>query len=166
MVSLRGDSPHSGADVITVFTGPDGGFSFPESFADEVNAVTAATVGYSQQCRGLPGPGNRGRRHLPGARGTGATQRRRHAIRTDHDRGPQTRLVQPTRHRQVQHRDARIRGVSATADHPFGTASPDHQRRRAGEAGNWGVVPMVPSEHVSPEETRAIAAWVLDLGAP
>ena len=31
----------------------------------------------------------------------------------------------------------------------------------AGGAGNWGVVPMVPSEHVSPEEARAIAAWIL-----
>ena len=31
-----------------------------------------------------------------------------------------------------------------------------------GGAGNWGVVPMVPSEHVSTAEARAMAAWILD----
>jgi len=31
-----------------------------------------------------------------------------------------------------------------------------------GGAGNWGVVPMVPNEHVSPDEARAIARWILD----
>jgi cytochrome c len=31
-----------------------------------------------------------------------------------------------------------------------------------GGAGNWGVVPMVPSEHVSAAEARAMAAWILD----
>jgi cytochrome c len=32
-----------------------------------------------------------------------------------------------------------------------------------GGAGNWGVVPMVPNEHVSLEEAREIAAWILSL---
>ena len=32
-----------------------------------------------------------------------------------------------------------------------------------GGAGNWGVVPMVPNEHVSIEEARAISRWILDL---
>jgi cytochrome c len=32
-----------------------------------------------------------------------------------------------------------------------------------GGAGNWGVVPMVPNEHVSLDEARAIAAWILSL---
>jgi cytochrome c len=32
-----------------------------------------------------------------------------------------------------------------------------------GGAGNWGVVPMVPNEHVSLEEARAISRWILDL---
>ena len=31
-----------------------------------------------------------------------------------------------------------------------------------GGAGNWGVVPMVPNEHVTPEEARAIARWILE----
>ena len=35
-----------------------------------------------------------------------------------------------------------------------------------GGAGNWGVVPMVHSEHVTPEEARVIAAWILDLRGP
>lgn len=35
-----------------------------------------------------------------------------------------------------------------------------------GGAGNWGVVPMVPSEHVTSEEARTIAAWILDLQEP
>ena len=32
-----------------------------------------------------------------------------------------------------------------------------------GGAGNWGVVPMVPNEHVSLDEARTIAAWILSL---
>lgn len=32
-----------------------------------------------------------------------------------------------------------------------------------GGAGNWGVVPMVPNEHVSMDEARAIAKWILNL---
>lgn len=32
-----------------------------------------------------------------------------------------------------------------------------------GGAGNWGVVPMVPNDHVTPDEARAIARWILDL---
>lgn len=32
-----------------------------------------------------------------------------------------------------------------------------------GGAGNWGVVPMVPNEHVSLEEARAMVRWILDL---
>ena len=32
-----------------------------------------------------------------------------------------------------------------------------------GGAGNWGVVPMVPNEHVSLEESRAISRWILGL---
>ena len=35
-----------------------------------------------------------------------------------------------------------------------------------GGAGNWAAVPMVPSEHVTPEEARVIAAWILDLQEP
>ena len=33
----------------------------------------------------------------------------------------------------------------------------------AGGAGNWGVVPMVPNEHVTLEEARAISRWILGL---
>ena len=32
-----------------------------------------------------------------------------------------------------------------------------------GGAGNWGLVPMVPNEHVSRDEARAIAKWILNL---
>ncbi len=32
-----------------------------------------------------------------------------------------------------------------------------------GGAGNWGVVPMVPNEHVSFSEARAISEWILSL---
>lgn len=35
-----------------------------------------------------------------------------------------------------------------------------------GGAGNWGVVPMVPSEHVTLEEARKIAIWILDQPYP
>jgi cytochrome c len=34
-----------------------------------------------------------------------------------------------------------------------------------GGGGNWGVVPMVPNEHVTPEEARAMARWILQLEA-
>jgi len=37
------------------------------------------------------------------------------------------------------------------------------QKIIVGGAGNWGVVPMVPNEHVSLEEARAIARWILSL---
>ena len=33
----------------------------------------------------------------------------------------------------------------------------------AGGGGNWGVVPMVPNEQVSPAEARTIARWILNL---
>ena len=32
-----------------------------------------------------------------------------------------------------------------------------------GGGGNWGVVPMVPNEHVSLEEALAISSWILSL---
>jgi cytochrome c len=32
-----------------------------------------------------------------------------------------------------------------------------------GGGGNWGVVPMVPNEHVSLDEAREIVAWILGL---
>lgn len=31
-----------------------------------------------------------------------------------------------------------------------------------GGGGNWGVVPMVPNEHVKPEDALTLARWVLD----
>lgn len=31
-----------------------------------------------------------------------------------------------------------------------------------GGGGNWGVVPMVPNEHVSEEDAEAIARWILN----
>ena len=31
-----------------------------------------------------------------------------------------------------------------------------------GGGGNWGVVPMVPNEHVSLDEARAMAKWILE----
>ncbi len=30
-----------------------------------------------------------------------------------------------------------------------------------GGGGNWGVVPMVPNEHVSDEQARTLARWIL-----
>ena len=33
-----------------------------------------------------------------------------------------------------------------------------------GGGGNWGVVPMVPNEHVKPEDALALARWVLEQG--
>lgn len=35
-----------------------------------------------------------------------------------------------------------------------------------GGGGNWGVVPMVPNEHVTLEEARAMAKWILELKPP
>jgi cytochrome c551/c552 len=32
-----------------------------------------------------------------------------------------------------------------------------------GGGGNWGVVPMVPNEHVSRDDALAIARWILNL---
>lgn len=32
-----------------------------------------------------------------------------------------------------------------------------------GGAGNWGVVPMVPNERITPEEARELVRWVLSL---
>lgn len=32
-----------------------------------------------------------------------------------------------------------------------------------GGGGNWGVVPMVPNEHVPEPDALAIARWILDL---
>lgn len=37
------------------------------------------------------------------------------------------------------------------------------QKIIVGGAGNWGVVPMVPNEHVSLDEARAISRWILSL---
>jgi cytochrome c len=37
------------------------------------------------------------------------------------------------------------------------------QKIIAGGAGNWGVVPMVPNEHVSLDEARAMSRWILGL---
>jgi len=34
-----------------------------------------------------------------------------------------------------------------------------------GGGGNWGVVPMVPNEHVTLEEARDMARWILALEA-
>lgn len=31
-----------------------------------------------------------------------------------------------------------------------------------GGGGNWGLVPMVPNEHVSKDDARIIAQWILD----
>lgn len=37
------------------------------------------------------------------------------------------------------------------------------QKIIVGGAGNWGIVPMVPNEHVTMDEARAISRWILDL---
>jgi cytochrome c len=34
-----------------------------------------------------------------------------------------------------------------------------------GGGGNWGNVPMVPNQRVSPDEARRMAAWILNLPA-
>ena len=61
----------------------------------------------------------------------------------------------------------------ATAVHDFTSAGAQEiyrpevevlaQKIIIGGAGNWGVVPMVPNEHVSLEEARTISRWILDL---
>jgi cytochrome c len=33
-----------------------------------------------------------------------------------------------------------------------------------GGGGNWGVVPMVPNEHVTLDEARRMARWILEIG--
>ena len=38
------------------------------------------------------------------------------------------------------------------------------QKILLGGAGDWGVVPMVPNEHVSMANARKLAAWILGLG--
>jgi cytochrome c len=35
-----------------------------------------------------------------------------------------------------------------------------------GGGGSWGLVPMVPNGHVTPEEARAIAEWIFTLNPP
>jgi cytochrome c len=32
-----------------------------------------------------------------------------------------------------------------------------------GGAGNWGVVPMVANDHVSPQQAKDLAVWILSL---
>jgi cytochrome c len=34
-----------------------------------------------------------------------------------------------------------------------------------GGAGNWGTIPMVPNERISMDDARALARWILALGA-
>ena len=35
-----------------------------------------------------------------------------------------------------------------------------------GGAGNWGLVPMVPNEHVTEDEAREMAEWILNQQLP
>lgn len=35
-----------------------------------------------------------------------------------------------------------------------------------GGGGSWGLVPMVPNEHVTLDEARAMAEWILALDQP
>jgi cytochrome c len=35
-----------------------------------------------------------------------------------------------------------------------------------GGGGNWGPVPMVPNEHVSLDDARAMAKWILEIKTP
>lgn len=37
------------------------------------------------------------------------------------------------------------------------------QKIITGGGGNWGLVPMVPSEHVTEDEAREMAEWILEL---
>jgi cytochrome c551/c552 len=36
------------------------------------------------------------------------------------------------------------------------------QKIISGGGGNWGLVPMVPAPHVTLEEARLMAGWILD----
>ena len=38
------------------------------------------------------------------------------------------------------------------------------QKIIVGGGGNWGVVPMVPNEHVTEAQARQMAEWILRLG--
>ena len=38
------------------------------------------------------------------------------------------------------------------------------QKIIVGGGGNWGVVPMVPNEHVTEAQARQMAEWILGLG--
>ena len=44
-----------------------------------------------------------------------------------------------------------------------GTAEVLARKILLGGGGNWGVVPMVPNEHVTLEDARAMVRWILDL---
>jgi len=58
---------------------------------------------------------------------------------------------------------------------PYQAIAQMHRDRRAvmvdvlttkiiiGGAGNWGVVPMVPNEHLTTDEARRMAEWILNL---
>jgi len=35
-----------------------------------------------------------------------------------------------------------------------------------GGSGNWGVVPMVPNEHVTIDEARSMTSWILEFKPP
>jgi cytochrome c len=62
---------------------------------------------------------------------------------------------------------------SASIGPPWRAIAARHAARRAlmvdvlagkivrGGGGNWGLVPMVPNQRVSPEEARRMAEWVL-----
>jgi cytochrome c len=52
---------------------------------------------------------------------------------------------------------ARHRAEGAAAIEPLA------QKIIHGGAGNWGVVPMIPNERVTPDEARALVRWILSL---
>ena len=52
---------------------------------------------------------------------------------------------------------ARHRAEGAAAIEPLA------QKIIHGGAGNWGNIPMIPNERVSPEEARALVRWILSL---
>jgi cytochrome c len=52
---------------------------------------------------------------------------------------------------------ARHRAEGAAAIEPLA------QKIIHGGAGNWGSIPMIPNERVSPEEARALVRWILAL---
>ena len=52
---------------------------------------------------------------------------------------------------------ARHRAEGATAIEPLA------QKIIHGGAGNWGNVPMIPNERVTPKEARALVRWILSL---